>query len=291
MEAELEHLQALALAESAYKFSAKIQTLADEAVSNLENSQIGQKIMAKEPKFFETIRKLASTADIMNNASEAEVNAAIKQIRRMASRYNMSSSDAVRLAVETGNSKAHYGSSEVLITITDNSAHKQIMNEGWTSTLISAFMKLYDCEAFKKTSQDHKSITWTLYGIAENTALAATNFCHGFNWTAQKSMLLKKGDKNSYRQGVALGLYQLAKDEKEQEIQQTEGDQSSWSGNQLIKYREDAKTVAQQWLKDRGPKLRHARKRRGPKIRDNENYEKGREDSKRLKSLQPKTPE
>jgi hypothetical protein len=92
-----------------------------------------------------------------------------------------------------------------------------VFNLGFTGTLASAMCVFFDCKCY--STGKPSSFEWTFYGIASNTAAAAMAFEMTYNLILNWSMLKKgRSIKSSYNTGVADGLYDLAQEEKREEM-------------------------------------------------------------------------
>lgn len=90
----------------------------------------------------------------------------------------------------------------------------RVIVESWVQNISSAIQTFFDCKTY--TTRRTFSIDWTFCGIATNTVAAAMAFemVHKLvqDWSSRR-----KGNKNSYRLGVAKGLCNTAHREKDDE--------------------------------------------------------------------------
>lgn len=75
-----------------------------------------------------------------------------------------------------------YSAGQSVVTITSNSdlPSKSVLFSSWTAHLAYAMTVFFDCKYYSTTWSDKSRITWTFYGLAEQTVAAATAFemCH-----------------------------------------------------------------------------------------------------------------
>ena len=146
------------------------------------------------------------------NTPEAEAKAAVRMSSRLMEQHNVRQADLIAAEVKSDGPSTLSGQSRVNVSKAKPGA--RIVIENWVSTISSAMQIFFDCKAY--TTRCKNSIEWTFYGIATNTVAAAMAFemVHNLvqDWSSRR-----KGNKNSYRLGVASGLRRIADREKEDE--------------------------------------------------------------------------
>lgn len=96
---------------------------------------------------------------------------------------------------------------------------KSVRGETWSDTLSSAMTEFFDCKSY--TVAESTSRDWVFYGIGVNTVAAAMSFEMAFNLVEHWASSLKRG-KPSYRLGVADGMWNIACEEKENELRRAQ---------------------------------------------------------------------
>lgn len=104
---------------------------------------------------------------------------------------------------------------DAAVNITHPDKGRNIVSETWTQDLASAIVLMFNCRLYSQVYTPPKRLKWVFYGIAENASAAALAFEMVHNIIQDWSLKLGKGNKNSYRLGVAYGLYKLAVKEEQ----------------------------------------------------------------------------
>lgn len=185
--------------------TAKVKTLAED------NSQT-DRLNPVEADIIARIRKCLDRAN-HPNTPEAEAETAVRMSSRLQQQYNVTQADLVAADANADGPSTLSGQSAVSVTNAKPGA--RIIIENWASTVSGAVQTFFDCKAY--TTRRKNSIEWMFYGIATNTVAAAMAFEMVHNlvqaWSSRR-----KGNKNSYRLGVARGLRDAADKEKENEV-------------------------------------------------------------------------
>jgi hypothetical protein len=168
-----------------------------------------------EARILARIRKCLAVANHAGTP-ETEARAALRMGSKLMSQYNVTQAEAFE-DINNEDRAQHGGHSIVAITATDDG---KVKNYAFTAELASAICVFFDCKVY--STELWFSHEWTFYGIASNTAAAAIAFEMTYNLIFHWSMP-KKGasPNNSYSRGVADGLYDLALEEKREEMRKT----------------------------------------------------------------------
>lgn len=185
---------------------AKVKTLADDHATPMDAStEIDQTILLR-------IRKCLDRAN-HPNTPEAEAQAALRMSSRLMQQHNINHSDMV--ATECATSEPSKLSGQSIVSILHKDPGKKIIYETWVDQIAYAITIFFDCKDY--STQSLRCVDWTFYGIAINTVAAAMAFEMVHNLIQDWSMRKRKGNKNSYRLGVANGLRVTARKEKDEE--------------------------------------------------------------------------
>lgn len=168
-------------------------------------SEVGDHIMDR-------IRKCLERAN-HPNTPELEAKAALFLSSRLMTQYNVTHADLLAKNAD-GDCTQHGGISIVKIQRTKEGANTN--RQGWVSTLAYAMNTFFQCKSY--ATKMRNSIECSFYGIAENTVLAAVAFEIAYNkildWVKDYTGVTRSF---SYCSGVAKGLYDQAKAERQRE--------------------------------------------------------------------------
>ncbi|KAJ6499944.1 hypothetical protein C8R47DRAFT_270574 [Mycena vitilis] len=143
---------------------------------------------------------------------------------KLLERHNVTQSEV--MVHETENERIQRAGTSIVSLKSTVSPTSAVSIEGWTNTLAGAMDIFFDCQSYNtKFNGTRPKVDWAFYGLAEQTVAAAHAFEMTYNlilvWSLKPDI---KGvhAKNCYRTGVARGLYDMAKKEKEQDKQRAE---------------------------------------------------------------------
>ncbi|KAN0064931.1 hypothetical protein ACQY0O_001988 [Thecaphora frezii] len=150
---------------------------------------------------------------------EAEARQALRLATRLMASQNLTQADLIA-SEDANTAQSRAGMSHVEIISTTGS---MVRNESWANRIAVAINLFFSVKAYSTSHMGRDKLTWTFYGLAINTVAAATAFEMVHNqvltWAADNKEAKGKTGKNSYCQGVAAGLVDMAKQEKKEEMQ------------------------------------------------------------------------
>ncbi|GAD96365.1 hypothetical protein TERG_03956 [Paecilomyces variotii No. 5] len=154
------------------------------------------------------------------STTESEAKAALYISSKLMSQYDVTHADLIARASEDDNHAVRFaGKSIVEITSTrqgNEGEKKKVISQKFVSAVAYAVTTFFNCKSYK--TRFRWSIEWSFYGIREHTVSAAMAFEMAHNkildWALQQ-----RGNAAvfSYCQGVADGLYSMAREEKKSE--------------------------------------------------------------------------
>jgi len=178
--------------------SAKVKCLAEHNTQEATLNTVESDIVLR-------IRKCLDRANHVNTP-EAEAKAALRMSSRLMEQYNVGQADLIAAEVNSDGPSTLSGQSTVSVSNAKPGA--RIIIENWVRSISGAMQTFFDCKAY--TTRRTNSVEWTFYGISTNTVAAAMAFemVHNLvqDWSSRR-----KGNKNSYRLGVAWGLRDAAR--------------------------------------------------------------------------------
>ena len=164
-----------------------------------------------DDKVLQTILKCKARAD-HNHTPLPEVESALRMASRLQMKHNITNADLQRMAPEI--KKQVCGQS--IVHILPVKSGSKVVEESWVSVMADAIRMFFDCDCYSESRWDHTQVTWTFFGYAANTRLAAEAFEVVHNQTLEWARDKKRG-RNSYCLGIANGLVDAAEEEKEQQ--------------------------------------------------------------------------
>ncbi|WEW58650.1 hypothetical protein PRK78_004118 [Emydomyces testavorans] len=182
---------------------AKVKILADDPGS-VSETPIDNHILDR-------LRKCIEKAN-HPNTSEAEAKAALFLSSKLMSQYNVSMADVLNTDAQANRSQNHAGRSVVEIKNIRES-RSRATKEAFVRHVAAAMKLFFDCKYY--SARESGTITWTFYGIAQNTVSAALAFEMVYNLISHWACDYKGGSTAySYSMGVAKGLKTMAREEK-----------------------------------------------------------------------------
>ncbi|EJD50661.1 hypothetical protein AURDEDRAFT_143491 [Auricularia subglabra TFB-10046 SS5] len=161
--------------------------------------------------------KKALTLAAHAGTGEQEARQAMRMANKLMQAHNVSQADI--MATETQEQKVKRAGASV-VTIRSTTGAKVLM-ASWTSSLAGAMETFFNVKSYSTTFPDRSRITWTFYGLAEGTVAAARamEWCHNLilTWSANNKSAKGRNAKNLYSNGVADGLFSLARAERRAE--------------------------------------------------------------------------
>ncbi|KAJ6593953.1 hypothetical protein B0H19DRAFT_42762 [Mycena capillaripes] len=148
---------------------------------------------------------------------EDEARAALRMASKLLERHNVTQAEVMAQETESEQLK-RAGTS--IVSVKSTVAPTTAVNiEGWTNTLSAAMDTFFDCQSYNtKFNGARPKVDWAFY---EQTVAAAHAFEITYNlissWSLKPDIGKGVHAKNCYRTGVAHGLYEMAKKEKEQD--------------------------------------------------------------------------
>lgn len=190
---------------------AKVKKLATAVV--LTDSATSEKSGVDE-KILERIKKCFDRGN-HTNTPETEAKAALRMGAKLMSQYNVTQAELIERTDDK--EKALLAGQSVVEIIATTGRSGKVRKYGFTCDLAYAMQVFFDCKCYSVARA--RSIEWTFYGIASNTAAAAMAFEMAHN-LIQGWALEKKGIsiKHSYTLGVSAGLLRTARKEKKEEL-------------------------------------------------------------------------
>nr|GAT49488.1 predicted protein [Mycena chlorophos] len=210
---------------------------AQRRIDNLDHAVVGK------------IRKILALA-AHSGTNEEEARQALEMANTLLERHNVTQADM--LAHETNAEKfERAGQSTVWIRHVEvpldlNERPNKIKMETWTRILAMAMGSFFDCQHFSEACDsydddeelEYARIKWTFYGLAEQTVTAAHAFEMCYNlivvWALKPEVGTGVHHRNSYCTGIARGLYDMAKTEKERDMKRAAKREA-----ELVKAREE----------------------------------------------------
>ncbi|KAL9011101.1 MAG: hypothetical protein Q9173_004027 [Seirophora scorigena] len=189
------------------KAKASIDKLAKDNASIPTPTTAGQEAIDRVQKCFDRARH--------QNANEQEARAATLLAMRTMEKYQISQADL--MVNEVSNQRAQRGGLST-VDIRPHQGGGRAFTPGWVDWLAGAIQNFFDCRCFsnRRTRGSDDRIEWTFYGIAEHTVSAAIAFEAVHNqiqdWAEPYVGIQQR---NSYCLGVAHGLLELSRDEKQ----------------------------------------------------------------------------
>jgi hypothetical protein len=190
---------------------AKVKMLATAVVhtgsATSEKSGVDEKILERIKKCFDRGNH--------TNTPEGEAKAALRMGAKLMSQYNVTQAELIERADDK--EKALLAGESVVEIIATTGRSGKVRKYGFTGDLALAMQVFFDCKCYSTARA--RSIEWTFYGVASNTAAAVMAFEMAHN-LIQGWALEKKGIavKHSYTLGVSAGLLQTARKEKKEEL-------------------------------------------------------------------------
>jgi hypothetical protein len=254
------------------------------------------------PALLERIKKCIARGNHPNTPEE-EAKTSLRMAAKLMTQHNIRQAE---MYAEDGNmNKSQNRGDKSIVAITATKGKKAV-GQGFVPNLAQAMQTFFDCMSY--SSAHHFSIEWTFYGIPENTVSAAMAFEMTHNLILEWARA-KRGVSvtHSYCMGVAEGLLEMARQEKEQEemeagstpedseamdgIQEFDSDGSSlldinvnlpfWSSQkQLTVFRNTAKQTAEDFVREQNVKL--YKKANRSRVRDMEEWKNGKRDSRKI---------
>lgn len=182
----------------------------------------------------DTLKRIQSALALAQhpNTGVAEAHNAMRVASRLMAKENITQADLIARETEAEKSK-RAGMSTVNIVPNpdyklarkrkndDDDAVKIVQNKSWHGLCAWAMDDFFNVKSYSTSFNYEAKVTWTFYGIAENTTAAAYAFEMVHNtimtWSYENKVLKGRVAYNSYREGVARGLVEIALREKEDE--------------------------------------------------------------------------
>ncbi|KAG8947212.1 hypothetical protein FRC04_010935 [Tulasnella sp. 424] len=180
----------------------------------------------------DTLKRIQSALALAQhpNTGVAEAHNAMRVASRLMAKENITQADLIARETEAEKSK-RAGLSTVNIIPNpdyklgrkrkDDDEIKLVQNKSWHEMCAWAMDEFFNVKSYSTSFNYEAKLTWTFYGIAENTTAAAFAFEMVHNtimtWSYENRSLKGRVAYNSYREGVARGLVEIALKEKEDE--------------------------------------------------------------------------
>lgn len=191
----------------------RLQLLQIAKVEDLASSKPTDNIEDHDKAILDRIRKCNERA-AHPNTSEAEKKAAMLLASKLMRTHNIHQADLINAAAAKEDPSTVAGQSAVGVYA--NKPGAKYKHETWANQAAHACTTFFDCKYY--TTRRTSRLQWTFYGIAKNTAQAATSFEMIYNsiqeWSAKRRRKVKLHD---YRMGIAEELLDCANKEREDE--------------------------------------------------------------------------
>ncbi|EIN11922.1 hypothetical protein PUNSTDRAFT_132068 [Punctularia strigosozonata HHB-11173 SS5] len=200
---------------------ASIANLATDGNDNVDAQEREAKLGQVGHDILERIKGALRLAN-HPGTGENEAKAALRQASKLMAKHNVTQAEII--ARENSQEKLkRAGMSVVIVRSTKDT---QVMCETWASGAASAVTKFFDCKFYTTTFEQIDRVSYTFYGLAEQTVAAAHAYEMVYNqimrWSMDKTEAKGRNAKNAYRRGVADGLWNVAIREKNEEQRNAE---------------------------------------------------------------------
>ncbi|EPQ30404.1 uncharacterized protein PFL1_01930 [Pseudozyma flocculosa PF-1] len=208
----------LAAGPKLYQVARITQLAMDQDTGSAEDADASSKLDKVDAGILSRIQKSLRLAK-HPGTGEAEARQALRLATRLMASQNLTQADLIA-SEDQETAQARAGMSEVEITSTTGA---MVRNESWANRIAIAINLFFSVKAYSTSHVGRHRLTWTFYGLAINTVAAATAFEMVHNqvltWAADNRLAKGRTGKNSYCQGVAAGLVDMARKEKKEELQ------------------------------------------------------------------------
>ncbi|KAJ7596276.1 hypothetical protein C8J56DRAFT_916999 [Mycena floridula] len=207
--------------EAKLKSKAEVVILATDSPAN--HGDLQDRLSKIEEKIVVRIKKALSLAHHANTG-EDEARAALRMASKLLEKHNVTQAEIMSHENDEEKLK-RAGMSNVKIQDTaPKASNRHYKLEGWVNTLAHAMSEFFDCQHFNTAyGGQTPRVVFSFYGLAEQTVAAVYAFEMAYNlvlaWSMANKAAKGRHGKNSYRVGVASGLYDLAKKDKKQELE------------------------------------------------------------------------